>query len=117
MWPLASWRYVQVRASAGDTKAPWWGHHLGPGPEDWFLRIHGTHEGCHTTEAPTVPSRCFALDSGSYHVFLPLPSSVCTYTLTHMCTHSHSHPPWGTNSLALSVLRPKSWPLGHFWTQ
>ena len=78
MWPLASWRYVQVRASAGDTKAPWWGHHLGPGPEDWFLRIHGAHEGCHTTEAPTVPSRCFALDSGSYHVFLPLPSSVCS---------------------------------------
>lgn len=56
MWPLASWRYVQVRASAGDTKAPWWGHHLGPGPEDWFLRIHGAHEGCRTTEAPTVPS-------------------------------------------------------------
>lgn len=115
-------RFLEVRAgraSAGDTKVPWWGHHSGPGPEDWFLRIHGAREGCRTTK----PQRCLlnallwiqeAATGG--HVFLPPPSSICTHARTHTCTHSHSHPSWGTNSLALSVLRPKSWPLGHFWT-
>lgn len=89
MWPLASWRCVQVGASPGDTMAPWQEHHLGPGPDDWSFRIHGAHEGCRTLR----PQRCL-LDALLWiqeaatggHVFLPPPSSICTHALTHVHT-------------------------------
>lgn len=74
---------------------------------------HGLTGNEQTTEAPTVAMLCSGFRS--YHVFSPRSSGLHTRT-THMCTHYTHTLPWGTNSLALSVLRSKS-QLQPLWTQ
>lgn len=101
------------------------GHHLGPGPEAWVCRVHRAHEGRLTTEVPTVPLHCpgFRIPPPRVMSFSSPPPHLGARTLTRAhasqshtamrsapvsYTHTHSHPSWGTDSLAVSVLRPKS---------